>query len=80
MILIHRRKNSEIETFDVMNTQQRDYQALDTSWKQLKKEKKAARKNRKIKRHENHNNYTLKNLNKPMETNNDNIPKSGNFV
>lgn len=64
-----------------MNTQQRDYQALDTSWKQLKKEKKAARKNRKIKRHENHNNYTLKNLNKPMETNNDNnIPKSGNFV
>lgn len=71
-----KRKNSEIETFDVMNTQQRDYQALDTSWKQLKKEKKAARKNRKIKRHENHNNYTLKNLNKPMETNNDNIPKS----
>ncbi|KAL6424922.1 hypothetical protein ACFW04_010060 [Cataglyphis niger] len=72
-----KRKNSEIETSDVMNTQQRDYQALDMSWKQLKKEKKAARKNRKIKRHENHNNYALKDSSKPMETNNsDNIPKS----
>lgn len=76
-IYIYRRKNSEIETSDVMNSQQRDYQALDTSWKQLKKEKKAARKNRKIKRHENHNNYALKDSNKPTEINNDNIPKSG---
>lgn len=60
-----------------MNTQQRDYQALDTSWKQLKKEKKAARKNRKNKRNENHNNYVLKDSNNPTEENNDNIPKSG---
>lgn len=60
----------------MMNSQQRNYQALDTSWKQLKKEKKAARKNRKNKRHENYNNYVLKDSNNPMEEN-DSIPKSG---
>ncbi|XP_029171338.1 ubiquitin carboxyl-terminal hydrolase 16 isoform X2 [Nylanderia fulva] len=70
-----KRKNSEAETFDTISNQQRDYQALDTSWKQLKKEKKAARKNRKLKRNENHN-YVLKDSNNSMEENNDNIPKS----
>ncbi|GAB1868670.1 Ubiquitin carboxyl-terminal hydrolase [Camponotus japonicus] len=72
-----KRKNNENDTFfDMTNNQQRDYQALDTSWKQLKKEKKAARKNRKIKRHENHNNYVLKDSNNFTEENNDNTPKS----
>lgn len=76
--MIYRRKNNENDTFfDMTNNQQRDYQALDTSWKQLKKEKKAARKNRKIKRHENHNNYVLKDSNNFTEENNDNTPKSG---
>ncbi|XP_011143262.1 ubiquitin carboxyl-terminal hydrolase 45 isoform X1 [Harpegnathos saltator] len=75
---ILKRKNSGFEdTFDTMNTQQRDWQTTDTSWKQLKKEKKAARKNRKNKRHENHNNSSiLTEPNNPVEENNDSVLKS----
>lgn len=65
----------------MMNIQQRDCQTSDTSWKQSKKEKKAARKNRMLfrnKRHENHNNSNmLMDPNNPAEENNDNVLKSG---
>ncbi|XP_011875139.1 PREDICTED: ubiquitin carboxyl-terminal hydrolase 16 isoform X3 [Vollenhovia emeryi] len=78
-----KRKNSEFEdTFDMMNIQQRDCQTSDTSWKQLKKEKRGARKNRVMsrnKRHENHNNSNvLMDLewNNPAEENDDNVQKS----
>lgn len=73
-----KRKNSEFEdAFDMMNVQQRDCQTSDMPWKQLRKEKKAARKNRKNKRHENHNNSNvLMDLNNPAEENNDNVLKS----
>lgn len=76
---MYRRKNSEIEdTSDVINTQQRDHQASDMPWKQLKKEKKPSRKNRKNKRQENHNNSNAL-MDNPTEENNDNILKSGIF-
>ncbi|TGZ50256.1 ubiquitin carboxyl-terminal hydrolase 16/45 isoform X1 [Temnothorax longispinosus] len=76
-----KRKNNEFEdAFDMMNIQQRDSQTSDTSWKQLKKEKKAARKTRKLfrdKKHENYNNSNmLMDLNNPVEENNDNVLKS----
>lgn len=76
---MHRRKNSGFEdTFDTMNAQQCGWLTSDTPWKQLKKEKKAARKNRKIKRHENHNNSSiLMEPNNPVEENNDSVLKSG---
>jgi hypothetical protein len=62
-----------------VKTQQRDYQATDISWKQLKKEKKAARKNRKNRRHENYNNSNsvLRESNNSTVENNDNVIKSG---
>lgn len=74
-----KRKNNEFEdTFDMMNTQQRDYQPADTPWKQLKKEKKAARKNRKNKKHENYNNSNsaLTESSNPTVENNDSVLKS----
>lgn len=78
---MYRRKNSEIEdTSDMINIQQRDHQASDTPWKQLKKEKKPSRKNRKNKRQENHNNSNmLMDSDNLTEENNDNVLKSGIF-
>ncbi|XP_020280675.1 ubiquitin carboxyl-terminal hydrolase 45 isoform X2 [Pseudomyrmex gracilis] len=74
---ILKRKNNENEdAFDMMNVQQRDYQASNSPWKHLAEAVKK-KKNRKNKRHENHNNYNASmDPDNPAEENNDSVLKS----
>lgn len=74
---MRRRKNGGFE--DSFDNQQHDWPGLQaSSWRQVRKEKKAARKNRKSKRQEIHNNSNVSvEPSNPVEENNDSALKSG---